>query len=127
MPLNALLTAIFALLNPIRTTYHLRAPQDTVPPYFVVQLVGGPVLYCFGGASIERQRVQITQYHPWTGKPTQALTDNAAIVAALDLKPLTVAGIIIRRLGKPAQDVQDERGKPPVLQVHQDWLFDYQA
>ncbi len=123
MPLNALLTAMFALLNPIRTTHHLQAPQDQGRPYFVVQLIEGGVLYCFGGASIERQRVQITQYYDWTGKPTQALTDNAAIVAALDLQSLTPAGIIMRRLSKPQQEIQKGR----VLQVHQDWLFDYQA
>ena len=121
MALATFLSAVYTLLNPIRTTYHLEAPQDAARPYFILQPLGGPVAYCFGADAIEQPRLQISQYYDWTGQSEQAVTDNAAIVAALDRQALTGDGIMMQRINEPAAQVQDGT----VLQMRQDWKFEY--
>ncbi|KKL88358.1 hypothetical protein LCGC14_1925550 [marine sediment metagenome] len=128
MALAAFLSAVFTLLNPIRTTYHSEAPQDAARPFFVLQPLPGPVAYCFGTSAIEQPRLQISQYYDWTGQSEQAVTDNVAIIAALDRQTLTADGIMMQRINQPAIQVlgggPGSTG-PRVLQMRQDWKFEY--
>ena len=102
----------------------MQAPQDALFPYFVIQMLPGTPHYVFGGGAIERTRVQISQYYEWTGQAEQAIIDNAAIVAALDVSQLTGDGIMMQRLTTPGLTIQDNG---EVLQVVQDWQFEYQT
>ena len=121
MALASFLSAVYTAINGIQTTYHLQAPQDATPPFFILQPIAGPVLYCFGTDAIEQPRLQITQYYDWTGQSEQAVTDNVAIAAALDRQTLTVDGIMMQRLNQPTTQVLEG----DILQMRQDWKFEY--